>query len=191
MEALWHIKAFGEEHKDKTNSEYEYISDTVYEKELNLFNQINEYLITQWVMGLQKDITINDDWIKKILAFSKELDSTSPDYNEMLIDWVDKYNEDYIDRFNWTWYKFNLRNWTFVLLDTTERDAKFKDNVFSSVWEIKSSSWVSMVDLFKSFIPNKDVNSSKKSEAERVKVINLNIKQMIKNIGKRAAMFGL
>jgi len=44
-----------------------------------------------------------------------------------------------------------------------------------------------MVDLFKSFVPNK----APKSEAERVKIINLNIKQMIKNIGKKAAMFGL
>jgi len=187
MEALWHIKSFGKKHKNEINSEYEYISDTIYEKELNLFNQINEYLIMQWVMGTQKDITITDNWIKEILANSKELDSVSSNYNEMLEEWVDKYNEDYIDRFHWTWYKFDFKHGKFVLLDTAERDAKFKDKVFSSVWAVKWSSWVSMVDLFKSFVPNK----APKSEAERVKIINLNIKQMIKNIGKKAAMFGL
>ncbi len=187
MEATSYIKGFGREHKHQLKSEYEYISETIYAKDEKLFNQIYWYLVTQWVMGAEKEITINDDWIKEILVNSKELDSTSPNYDEMLKEWVDKYNEDYIDRFHGTWYKFDFKHGKFVLLDTTERDAKFKDKVFSSVWAVKWSTWVSMVDLFKSFVPNK----TPKSEAERVKVINLNIKQMIKNIGKRAAMFGL
>jgi len=129
---------------------YEFISDKIYDKEIKIFDRIYQYLLAESLKNWFVKISLADDWIKDILKDSNEIDTSSFEYKNMLTERVDKYNEDYIDRFKWNWYKFYLHDGIFVLLDNSIFNKDIKECVF--LWKelIKERTKSSVLDVLSS-----------------------------------------
>ena len=180
MEALSEVHNFASNGDLHHESKYEYLSNTIYQKDVECFNKIYDYLVKQAVEDGSKIMKFDDENIKNILKDSKEINTNinGVDYKKTLIEWIDKYTEDYIDRLHGHWYKFYLYDDVFVLTSSSNSEIESKKLARYKISPIKSVTGVSIVDLFKSLGPVK----LSVSEAKWVSNVN-------KNLKKIAAMF--